>query len=249
MSLLRPLAVAFAFLTRLPVHIGDAQDTEVGRAIAFFPVVGLALGVALVAAAWLASALPHPLAAVGVVALLAVMTGGLHLDGLADVFDGLGASLGGSHGDRERMLAIMRDSRIGAHGAVALILVTLAKIFAVSVALQRGALWAVLLFPAVARWAVVALIVAFPYVREVGLGRTFNDRASAREFAWATTFTGALVLWTGTRALEPTAAALAVALAFAFWMRRRLGGLTGDAYGAAIELAEVAFLIAAARGG
>jgi len=245
MSLLRPLAVAFAFLTRLPVRIGEAQDTEVGHASAFFPVVGFVLGLALVAAAWLLSALPHSLAAVGVVALLAVMTGGLHLDGLADVFDGLG----GGHGDRERMLAIMRDSRIGAHGALALILVVLAKTFAVSVALQRNELWAVLLFPAIARWAVVLLIVAFPYVREVGLGRTFNDQVSATEVAWATTFTAALVLWSGTRALQPTAIALGVALAFALWMRRRLGGLTGDAYGAAIELAEVAFLTVAARGG
>ncbi len=244
MSIVRPLTVAFAFLTRLPVGFGKAQDSDVGHAIAFFPVVGLALGVALVAAAWLVSALPPTLAAVGLVALLAGATGGLHLDGLADVFDGLG----GSHGDRERMLAIMRDSRIGAHGALALVLVVLAKVFALSVLLQRSELLPVLLFPAVARWAVVPLIVALPYVREVGLGKTFNDRGSAAEVAWATAVIVSMLLAAGSRTLLPAGAAFAVALGFAVWMRRRLGGLTGDVYGATIELAEVAFLAAAARG-
>jgi adenosylcobinamide-GDP ribazoletransferase len=244
MSIGRPLTVAFAFLTRLPVGTGKAEDSDVGHAIAFFPVVGLVLGVALVAAAWLAGTLPPTLTAVGLVALLAAATGGLHLDGLADVFDGLG----GSHGDRERMLAIMRDSRIGAHGALALVLVVLAKAFALTAILQHRELWPVLLFPAVARWAVVPLIVGFPYMREVGLGRTFNDRGSAAEVAWATVFIVSMLLWAGSRTLVPAVAAFAVALGFAVWMRRRLGGLTGDAYGAAIELAEVAFLAVAARG-
>lgn len=244
MSLTCPLSIAFAFLTRLPVRVGAAENADVGRALAFFPVVGLALGMALAAGAWLAGALPPGVAAVGLVALLAAATGGLHLDGLADVFDGLG----GSHGDRERVLAIMRDSRIGAHGALALLLVVLAKVFAASVALQRGNLWVVALFPAVARWAVVPLIVAFPYVREVGLGSTFKDRGSTVELAWSTLFVLLMLLWAGIRAVVPAAVALATALGFGLWMRRRLGGLTGDAYGAAIELAEVAFLTVATRG-
>ena len=244
MNIIRPLAVAFAFLTRLPVRLGSTDDAEVGRALALFPVVGLTLGLTLAVTAWLAGRLPPPVIAVGLVALLAAATGGLHLDGLADVFDGLG----GSHGDRERMLAIMRDSRIGAHGALALLLVVLAKVFAVSTLLQRGDLWPVVLFPAVARWAVVPLIVALPYVREVGLGRTFNDRGSATECVWATAFVVAMLLWAGARALVPTAVALVAVLGFGVWMRRRLGGLTGDVYGAAIELAEVAFLLTATQG-
>jgi adenosylcobinamide-GDP ribazoletransferase len=188
--------------------------------------------------------LPPSVTAVGLVALLAAVTGGLHLDGLADVFDGLS----GGHGDRTRMLTIMRDSRIGAHGALALLLIVLAKVFALSALVQRRSPWAILLFPAVARWSVVLLIVAFPYVRDEGLGRRFKDQGSAIEFVWATAFTAVLVFGAGARALAPTAVALAAALGFGFWMRRRLGGLTGDAYGAAIELAEVVFVAAAARG-
>lgn len=244
MRIVRPLAIAFAFLTRLPVRTQTAKEAEIGRAIAFFPVVGLGLGMTLAAAAWLARTLPPTVTAVGLVALLASATGGLHLDGLADVFDGLG----GSHGDRERMLAIMRDSRIGAHGAVALVLVVLAKVLAIGVLLQRGATWPLVLFPAVARWVVVPLITRFAYVREIGLGRTFNDRGSTTELVWATVFAAAMVFWAGIDAVVPTAAALAVALGFGVWMRRRLGGLTGDAYGAAIELAEIAFLAAAMPG-
>jgi adenosylcobinamide-GDP ribazoletransferase len=245
MNLTRPLAVAFTFLTRLPIRITAAGAADVGRSLAFFPAVGLTLGGVLVASSWLTSALPPPLIAVGVVALLAAVTGGLHLDGLADVFDGLG----GSHGDRERMLAIMRDSRIGAHGALALLLVVLAKVIALGVVLQRGELWALLLFPAVARWVVVPLIVALPYVREAGVGRAFSERGSAVDLLWATAFTAAILICAGARSLGPTVAALATAVGFALWMRRRLGGMTGDAYGAAIELAEVAFLATTTCGG
>ncbi len=245
MSLLRPLSIAFAFLTRLPVQLGEVADTDVGGALACFPVVGLALGMVLASAAWLAPTLPPSVTAVGLVALLAAVTGGLHLDGLADVFD----ALGGSHGDRVRMLAIMRDSRIGAHGALALLLVVMVKVFALSALVQRPSLWAIVLFPAIARWSAVLLIVAFPYVRDEGLGRRFKERSSAAEVVWATAFLVLLLFAAGACALTPTAVALATALGFGVWMRRRLGGLTGDVYGAAIELAEVAFVVAAARGG
>jgi len=244
MSIVRPLTIAFAFLTRLPVRNGEATDTDIGRTLAFFPVVGWALGVTLSAAAWSAGSLPPPLTAVALIALLAAATGGLHLDGLADVFD----ALGGGHGDRERMLTIMRDSRIGAHGALALFLVILAKALSVGVILQRGVSWPIVLFPVVGRWAVVPLIVGFPYVREVGVGRTFSERGTTTELMWATMFMVALLLWAGGDAVAPTVLALAAALGFGVWMRRRLGGLTGDVYGAAIELAEVVFLAAATRG-
>jgi len=244
MNLLRPLAIAFAFLTRLPVQLGEVADTDVGRALACFPVVGLALGMVLAGVAWLAPTLPPSVTAVGLVALLAAFTGGLHLDGLADVFD----ALGGSHGDRDRMLAIMRDSRIGAHGALALFLAMLAKVSAVGALVQRRSLWPIVLFPAIARWSAVLLIVAFPYARDEGLGRRFKERSSVVEVVWATAFSVLLLFAAGARALTPTAVALAAALGFGVWMRRRLGGLTGDVYGAAIELAEIAFVAVAARG-
>ena len=201
------------------------------------------MGIVLAGAARVASPhLPAPVAAVLVSAALAWMTGGLHLDGVADVFDGLG----GGRGDRERTLRIMRDSRIGAHGAAALILVLALKVTALAELLARGSLWPLVAAPVVARFAVVPLIVLFPYAREEGLGKAFQGTASWREIAIAACIAAVAVAPFAPAALLAAAVALAIAGAFAAAVQRRLGGLTGDAYGAAIEVAEAVLLAAAA---
>jgi adenosylcobinamide-GDP ribazoletransferase len=240
---LRAVVAAFAFLTRLPVWAGPLRDADLGRSVAFFPLVGLVLGLALTGLGYaLVGALDPLLAAVLLVATLAALTGGLHLDGLADVFDGLG----GARGDRGRMLDIMRDSRIGAHGAAALVLLLLAKVLAVGQLLARRDLLALLAFPAVARWAVTPAIVFVPYARPEGLGRPFKGAAGPRQVAVATAIVALLVAGVGLRGVLPALAALAAVGLLALWIRARLGGLTGDVYGAAIELAEVAALVTAA---
>lgn len=240
---LRDARLAFQFLTRLPVGQGGLAGADLGRSCAWFPLPGAAMGLVLAAAARLTGAhLPAPLAAVLGVAALAWMSGGLHLDGLADSFDGLG----GGHGDRARILEIMRDGRIGAHGAAALALVLLAKAAALSELLARGDLWPMVAAPAVARFAAVPLVVVFPYARPEGLGKAFHGTAGLREIAVAAALAGAIVAAAAPASLVPAASALAVAGALALGVRRRLGGLTGDVYGAAIELAEVAFLSTAA---
>jgi adenosylcobinamide-GDP ribazoletransferase len=239
---LRPLVAAFAFLTRVPVSSGPLLETDLGRSVAFFPVVGLVLGLVLAGlAALLGGALPSTVLAVLLIAALAGLTGGLHIDGLADTFD----ALGGGRGDRQRMLDLMRDSRIGAHGAAALVLGLLLKVFALAAVLQRRDLTLVLLFPAIGRWAVTPWIVLHPYARAEGLGRAFNGEARAREVAIATVIVAAAVLLLGPRLIAPALGALAAAALFALWLRRRLGGLTGDVYGATIELAEATALVLA----
>jgi adenosylcobinamide-GDP ribazoletransferase len=238
----RPLAIAFAFLTRLPIARGPVDDRSLGRSVAWFPAVGAALGATqLVAAHFLDGAVAPGLLAVALVALHAALTGGLHLDGIADVFD----ALGGGRGQRDRMLAILRDSRIGAHGALALILVLAGKLVATADLLARGVLWPLYAAPIAARWAVVPLVIAFPYARPEGLGRSFHDHARAVHLAGATVLTALLLLCIGPRALAAFACAAAIALALAVCLQRHLGGLTGDVYGAAIESAELAFLVAA----
>lgn len=239
---LRPLVAAFAFLTRVPVSSGPLLETDLGRSVAFFPVVGLVLGLVLAGlAALLGGALPSTVLAALLIAALAGLTGGLHIDGLADTFD----ALGGGRGDRQRMLDLMRDSRIGAHGAAALVLGLLLKVFALAAVLQRRDLTLVLLFPAIGRWAVTPWIVLHPYARAEGLGRAFNGEARAREVAIATVIVAAAVLLLGPRLIAPALGALAAAALFALWLRRRLGGLTGDVYGATIELAEATALVLA----
>ncbi|MFH0810822.1 MAG: adenosylcobinamide-GDP ribazoletransferase [Pseudomonadota bacterium] len=244
MSALRPFAVAIGFLTRVPVRTGAIQDAERARSITCFPVVGLALGLVLAGAERLAHGrLSLNLIAVGLVGLLAGLTGGLHLDGLADVFDGLG----GGRGDRERMLTIMRDSRIGSHGAAALTLLLTGKVIAVAEVLRYGAVWPLVTCFVAARWAVIPLVVFFPYARSEGLGKAFNGHVRLSHFIGATCLAAACIGWVGCASIAPTASALAVVLALGAWAHRRLGGLTGDVYGAAIELAELAFLVAAGR--
>ena len=241
---MRPLSdarLAFQFLTRLPAGKG-AHAGDLGRSCAWFPLPGAAVGLLVAAAAHVAG--PHlhaPLVAALAIAAFAWMTGGLHLDGVADVFDGLG----GGHGDRERTLRIMRDSRIGAHGATALVLVLAVKVAALSELLARGSLWPLVVAPVVARFAVVPLIVLFPYAREEGLGRAFRGTAGGREMAIAAVLAAVAIAPFAPASLLPAAAALATAAAVALSVNRRLGGLTGDVYGAAIELAEAAALAAA----
>jgi len=240
-SALRPLRVAVGFLTRIPVPRRDASEEDLVRALAFFPVVGLLLGALLAGTAWLArDHLPGPAVGVVLTTLLALVTGGLHLDGLADVFDGLG----GGRGSRDRTLAIMRDSRIGAHGAVALILDLGGKIAALGALADRGEFRAIVAFPMLARWIAVLLIALFPYARPEGIGRAFARGSRGMPHLVATLVVGAALGGLGPRVILPALAAIALALAFSAFLSRRLGGLTGDAYGAAIELSELAFLLA-----
>jgi adenosylcobinamide-GDP ribazoletransferase len=193
-------------------------------------------------AAWLLrSHVPANLCAIAIVALLAALTGGLHLDGVADVFD----ALGGGRGDPARMLAIMRDSRIGAHGAVGLCLLLLAKVAAVGESVAHGPRLELLLFPAVARWAALPLVAYFPSARGDGLGAGFRANARTIDVVLATAIVVGLLAWAGPAAFVPALVALACALAFGTYMQIRLGGLTGDVYGAAIEIAELAFLVLA----
>ena len=243
---MRPLddaRLAFRFLTRLPVGGGALAAADLGRSCAWFPLAGAVLGLAVAGAGHLtAGHVPPALAGVLAAAALAWLSGGLHLDGLADLFDGLS----GGHGDRAKTLAIMRDARIGAHGAAALALALLAKSAALAELVAGDRLWLVAAAPAVARFVAVPLVVGFPYARPEGLGKAFHGTAGAREVAVAALLAAAAVAPGAPASLACAAVAAAVAYAVALVARRRLGGLTGDVYGAAIELAEVAFLSVAA---
>ena len=236
---MQAIVAAFAFLTRIPVATSRVRQSDLGRSVAVFPAVGLVLGLGVTGLAFgLRAFLPPLLLAVFAVALLAVLTGGLHLDGFADVFD----AVGGGRGDRARMLSIMRDSRIGAHGAAALTLLLIAKVLATGQAIEHRDFVTVLAFPAIARWAVVPLIVLFPYARREGLGRAFSGEAGRVQLAIAAALVVMIVAALGARLLLPTLAATLGVCLLGLWMRRQLGGLTGDVYGAAIELAELLVL-------
>ncbi len=236
--MLRPLWLAIGFLTRVPVPPAEADAAALARAAALFPLVGAGLGaLAFGLALALAGRLPPGLVAALVLALLALVTGALHLDGLGDLADGLG----GARGDRARMLEIMRDPRIGAHGAVALVLALLLAQQALAPALDRPVAWWCA-WLAAARAAGVLVLACFKPATSGGLGRAFSG-VGAPHAIIALAPVGALGAL-GACAV-PCAAALAVSLGVAALAARRLGGITGDVCGAAIVVAEVAFLVSA----
>lgn len=241
--LLRRFAIAVAFLTRLPVRVDVGEERDVGRSVAFFPLVGLLLGAVLAALVLVSDGrLPASLVAVLAAALLAALTGALHLDGVADTFDALGAP----GADRARLLDILRDSRIGSHGAAALLFVVLLKVTALHAVLAGGRATAVLLaFPALARFVAVLVIVLFPYARTRGLGVAFHAHARPADVALAGVIASVAVAAAGRAAVLAAFVATALVLLFVRRVAARLGGVTGDVCGAAIELAEVVFLVVA----
>lgn len=225
---MRGFFTALGFLTILPAP----KSEDFGKSVAWFPVIGLLLGGILYFAATGFDLIFSPvMSAIFIVALHALLTGALHLDGWSDVFDGFG----GGRGNRDRVLEIMRDSRIGAFGATALLFLVLIKIATVLEA-DKSAL---LIFPIVGRAAAALAIVGFPYARPDGLGKAFrSDRLQA--FA-ATCFSLIVLAWAGYIVLGLTV--LALAILGAIMISRKLGGLTGDVYGGIIEGAETLFLL------
>jgi adenosylcobinamide-GDP ribazoletransferase len=227
----RRLLGALAFLTILPVPLAfDAAD--VGRAMLAFPLVGALLGGGAALLARGLSTLPPAVIAVLLVAYGALVTGALHLDGLADSADGLG---GGR--TREDVLRIMKDHSIGAFGAVALVILLSLKMACLS---SLSGDWRVLILaPMLARWASVPLLRALPAARTDGLGRSLGEHVGAVEIVGATllALSGAwwLAEWRGL--ICAGAVVLSSTLGGAVcW--RRIGGITGDTLGANTELSE-----------
>jgi adenosylcobinamide-GDP ribazoletransferase len=231
------LRSALAFLTVLPVAARDGGPGQrLGRAL--FPAVGLLLGLAAWAAFWLGSLLGGPLlGAVLALASLALLTGGLHLDGFADAADGLLAS-----GSPERRLEIMSDPRLGAFGVAALVLLLLAD----AALLQRLGVWAAL--PALlaaggfSRLAMLAVLVALPYRRPEGLGQAAAGRG-VRDLVLGALLAVPVLFLDWRHAALGLLLAAAAAGAVAALALRRIGGATGDVYGAVSEATQFAVLL------
>ncbi|MEF3273978.1 MAG: adenosylcobinamide-GDP ribazoletransferase [Chloroflexus sp.] len=232
------LIEAIRFLTILPLPgLPAMTEQSVARAIPWFPAAGLVIGSALVAVDALARPLWGDLtAAVMVVAMWGIITGGIHLDGLSDTFDAVM-----SWRSRERKLDIMKDSRIGAMGAIALIVLILLKVACIAGATVA---WpALLLAPMLGRWADCYGIYRFPPAREGGLGRTFSTQVRQRDFIIASLLMiGSAWFIAGIAGIITFALVLVVVHLLAQWWVRDLGGLTGDTYGALCEISEVVAL-------
>lgn len=238
---LRALLIAIGFATRVPVRLGAVQPNELAEGLTTLPIVGFAIGGLCFGLFTLCdNTLGTTLAAVATVAVSASVTGGLHLDGLADWFD----ALGGGRGNRDRMLEIMRDSRIGAHGAVALVLLLLAKVAAIAELPESQRLLALVAAPAAARLGAVWLLYILPAARPDGLGRGMGEDLNLGHALAASAGFALGAVWLGPSWLWPGFATSLTTAALGWHAKLRLGGVTGDVCGASVELSELAFVVA-----
>jgi adenosylcobinamide-GDP ribazoletransferase len=247
--------IALQFFTRLPIPGWVGFDPAwLHQASRYFPLVGLlvgAVGAAVYAAAgWL---WPAPVAALLSTAATIYLTGAFHEDGFADMCDGFGGGL-----TRQRVLEIMKDSRIGSYGAVALVLLLGLKVLLLSLLAPQAAIAALLLAHPVSRLAAAMLIHLLDYAREEGKAKPMAHAMTRSELAIAAVCTGvpACVLAYGGWLSWFTLAAAMSAAGVATWLGakcvKRIGGYTGDCLGAVQQLAEVAVYLcvlgAAAQG-
>jgi adenosylcobinamide-GDP ribazoletransferase len=249
---MKALILMIQFMTRYPIPVQiDFTAERFVQGMKWMPLVGLLAGLPSAAGFMLADELlGREIAAIVAVIVLITVTGGLHLDGIADTADGLF-----SYRSRERMLEIMRDSTLGANGVIALVLTVLLKYIFLHNMPADGGVPAVLLTPVLGRVALTWHSAAARYAREErGIGDYVNQtglaQAAAATLMSLFLVTIILVLWGVQPSLVPLVLLILhlppvlLAVLFAAYLKHRLGGITGDTIGASIELAEIlSFLV------
>ena len=240
-----PIFIALQFLTVIPITLKTLpRDEDMGRSLLYYPLVGAIIGTVLAVFAVGITSLSTPTTAPLIAALTLIVwvliTGALHLDGLADSVD----ALMGGFGDRQRTLDIMKDPTSGPMGVVALILVLLVKFTALWLLFAAQYWQGVLIAPLIGRLALIALFLSTPYVRKGGLGAVISEHIPRQS---------GLIILAGALALVAAIAGFStiwlllvgagVFTALRAIMMARLGGTTGDSAGALVELIEMSVLV------
>ncbi len=239
--MIKRFLLALQFLTTIPVKFRTVQEKEMQESAIYFPLVGLFLGLILVVTDYLLSFINFTLILVSVILiiLLIILTGGLHLDGLADTFD---AFL--SRKNKEETLRIMQDSHIGTMGGLAIISIILLKIallYSIGVLLRPLAL---VLMCILSRWSLVLAMFLFNYARQEGKAKVFIQGMNLKIFILATiiALVSALVIWKIKGLMIMIIVALVTYLTGKV-ISNKIGGITGDILGAMNEIAEVVILL------
>ncbi len=232
---MRSLLFALGFLTSIPVRTPAPQAGDLGRAAIWFPFVGAIIGAVLVVMQLILTRFFAPLLAGALIVVVWIaVTGGLHLDGLADCGDGLLAAT-----SRERRLEIMRDPRLGTFGGMVLVMHLLIKTLAVA---SLTAPIALLLAPALARWLML-FVARQPAARPGGLGAAFSAGLPQASWVGAAIIPLLLSVPGLPRSILAVIAAMLVTWGVIRLTRSRLGGVTGDVFGMTIEVVEVVVLL------
>lgn len=239
----RRLLATFQYFTRVPMpRWVEHEAAHLNGTVRYLPLVGIVVGAVAAACAWAgARVFPVTLAMILSTAVTLVLTGAFHEDGLADTADGLGGSY-----TRERALEIMKDSRIGTFGALALIFVLAAKITALAALPIGEAMVALVSGHALSRWCAVLLVWRMPYARADSTTRAqpVVERMSFADVTIASMFALAPLALGLPHAIVGASAAAVTCIGLGLWYRRRLGGYTGDTLGATQQLTELAFYLA-----
>ena len=259
-----------SFMTRIPMPKIEYDEEKLGKSMKYFPVVGIIVGFILLFFCIIfnfifknlnySTALPLMILVVILTDL--ITTGALHLDGLADTFDGIF-----SYRSKHKMLEIMKDSRLGSNGALALILYFLLKfilLFSLTIESREGAIYAIMTYPVVARFCSVVSCASSPYARGSGMGKTFVDNTKTCGLIVATVIT---LLYTIGMIFMPFVlftnyslpiqiimksiliiviiVALSALFAYAFskLIERKIGGITGDTLGALLEISSLLYIV------
>ena len=231
---MKPLILALQFLTRIPLPRVEASADDFARAMRWFPAAGLVVGAVVAGTTFVAGHIgPWQGALAGLAAWL-IVTGGLHLDGLADLVDARGAA----HGDKARFLEVLADPHIGSFGVMAIVLQMLAKLVLLHAAVLGQHWVALILIPFAARIAPLVWTHWLPPLHQ-GLAARFRHGVSLPVIlVWALALAAAgwfvPALWAG----------FPLIAAGYYWFRTQLGGISGDCHGAGIELLETLLLIA-----
>lgn len=235
---MRRLIAAFGFLTRLPTPDVAVTPKDFAAAIRLYPLVGLAIGVLIAGAGWTGSLIDPWVGACAALLVWIAVTGALHLDGLGDLADSLGAA----HGDRTRLLQVMADPHIGSFGVIAIVGQALAKLVTLH-AVGVLAWWPLILVPGVARVGPLLWARLLPPLRPGGLAAGVSEAVRIRDLVgWG------LLSLLASVAVPALVTAPFLILGFAAWLKRKISGITGDAHGAGIELVETALLLALCAG-
>ena len=228
------------FLTRIPININLGFDEEFHKSITYFPLVGFVLGILLYLIGTVSNFLFDPfLSSIIITLSLVILTGGLHIDGLGDTFDAIY-----SYRNKDKMLEIMKDSRLGTNSLLAIMFLLLLKMAFIYSIINQGLLWLIIFMPIVGRLGVILLMYKTVSPRENGMGNLFIGKASTSIFLIAILYT-ALICVILSKFIFESSNIITIKILITIFKKHiynKIDGITGDILGCSIELGELIYL-------